>query len=139
MDEFQNVHKYTYFNTNNLWIDLIALESIMDKYDGVLPLPVICNAKNVEPHNKASPTVLQLETAMGSAISLFANAAAIVVPRERFAPVKTCVDLLAIRSDAYTITPDARLVLDKRCHDTPPFIELDQKHYKMITGLDKLV
>lgn len=102
----------------------------MDKYDGVLPLPVICNVKHVEPNHTSSPTVLQLETAMGSAISLFANAAAIVVPRERFAPVKTCADLLSIRSDAYTITPDARLVLDERCHDTPPFIELDPKFYK---------
>ena len=33
--------------------------------------------------------VLQLETAMGAAIECFDDAKAIVIPRERFAPVKS--------------------------------------------------
>lgn len=35
---------------------------------------------------------------MGSAIECFDDADAVVVPRSRFAPVKTCNDLFALRS-----------------------------------------
>lgn len=35
---------------------------------------------------------------MGSAIECFDDANAVVVPRSRFAPVKTCNDLFALRS-----------------------------------------
>lgn len=35
---------------------------------------------------------------MGSAIECFDDASAVVVPRSRFAPVKTCSDLFALRS-----------------------------------------
>merc|ERR1719323_234643 len=31
--EFQNVSKYKFFNTNNLWVDLVALKAIFDKND----------------------------------------------------------------------------------------------------------
>ena len=47
---------------------------------------------------------------MGSAIECFDGAAAVVVPRTRFAPVKTTSDLLVLRSDVYTITPAATVV-----------------------------
>jgi len=40
---------------------------------------------------------------MGSAIECFDDAGAVVVPRSRFAPVKTCNDLFALRSDAYKV------------------------------------
>ena len=43
------------------------------------------------------------ETARGSAIECFDDAGAVVVPRSRFAPVKTCSDLFALRSDAYKV------------------------------------
>ena len=44
--EFQNVGKYKYFNTNNLWVNLEALKKTMDANSGVLPLPVIKNGKS---------------------------------------------------------------------------------------------
>ena len=47
--------------------------------------------------------VFQLETAMGSAIESFDDAGAVVVPRSRFAPVKTTNDLFVLRSDAYNV------------------------------------
>ena len=40
---------------------------------------------------------------MGSAIECFDNAGAVVVPRERFAPVTTTNDLFLLRSDVYTV------------------------------------
>merc|ERR1712224_1039870 len=117
--------KHKFFNTNNLWVDLEALKKAFDTYGGALPLPVIKNGKTVDPRDKKSTKVLQLETAMGSAISCFDGAAAIVIPRSRFAPVKTTNDLLALRSDAYVLTPDQRIVLAEARNGTPPDIKLD--------------
>ena len=48
---------------------------------------------------------------MGAAIDVFDGARALRVPRARFAPVKTTDDLLALRSDAYVLTDDARVAL----------------------------
>ena len=48
---------------------------------------------------------------MGSAIECFEGAGAVVVPRSRFAPVKTCADLFALRSDAYTVAEDSTVSL----------------------------
>jgi len=135
--EFQNVGKYKYFNTNNLWVDLHALKAQFTKHEGTLPLPVIKNGKTVDPRDKASPKVLQLETAMGSAISSFPGAAAVVIPRSRFAPVKTTNDLLGLRSDAYILTPDCRIELAPERKGVPPTIKLDGR-YKFVDDMDKL-
>ena len=48
---------------------------------------------------------------MGSAIECFPGAGAILIPRTRFAPVKTTADMLALMSDAYEVTEDFRMVL----------------------------
>ncbi|KAG5507635.1 hypothetical protein JKF63_06584 [Porcisia hertigi] len=138
-DSFQDINKYCFFNTNNLWIRLPALLETMEKHGGTLPLPVIRNEKTVDPTNSASPKVYQLETAMGAAIAMFEKASAILVPRDRFAPVKTCADLLALRSDAYIVTEDFRLVLDNHCQGHPPVVDLDSAHYKVMSGFSELV
>jgi len=121
--EFQDVGKYKYFNTNNLWIDLTKLKAEMDK--GPLPLPIITNDKTVIPTDKNSTPVIQLETAMGAAIQCFEGAIALRIPRSRFAPVKTTNDLVALRSDAYDLTDDFRLVLKGERNGVPPNIKLD--------------
>jgi len=136
--EFQNVGKYTFFNTNNLWVDLEALKAQFDKHNGALPLPVMKNSKTVDPRDKASTKVLQLETAMGAAISCFQGATAIVIPRTRFAPVKTTSDLFALRSDAYVLTPDFRIVLAEDRKGVPPNIKLDGM-YKFTDAMEKLI
>merc|ERR1719327_1767959 len=136
--EFQNVGKHKYFNTNNLWVNLEALKATMDKHDGVLPLPVMKNGKTVDPRDKKSTKVLQLETAMGAAIGCFPGATAIVIPRSRFAPVKTTNDLLALRSDAYALTRDFRIELAKERNGVPPNIKLDGA-YKFVDAMEKMV
>ncbi|HZV34263.1 MAG TPA: UTP--glucose-1-phosphate uridylyltransferase, partial [Verrucomicrobiae bacterium] len=90
----------------------------------------------VDPRDKKSPKVFQLETAMGAAIECFDAAGAIVVPRTRFAPVKTTSDLLALRSDAYEVTDDWRLMLTQAGKGVPPAIDLDADHYKLVDQLD---
>merc|ERR1719420_515013 len=42
---FQDVTKYKFFNTNNLWVDLEELQKQFDANGGALPLPVMKNAK----------------------------------------------------------------------------------------------
>jgi hypothetical protein len=86
---FEDIALHRYFNTNNLWVNLPALKATLDASGGVMALPLIKNKKTVNPRDAASAAVFQLETAMGSAIECFEGAGAVVVPRTRFAPVKT--------------------------------------------------
>merc|ERR1740138_604557 len=132
--EFQNVGKYKFFNTNNLWVDLEALKAQFDKCNGSLPLPVMKNGKTVDPRDKMSTKVVQLETAMGAAISCFEGASAVVIPRSRFAPVKTTNDLFALRSDAYTLTQDFRIELAASRNGVPPTIKLDGEGPMVFAG-----
>ena len=46
----------------------------------------------------------------GASRCAFSGSQALVVPRTRFAPVKTVNDLFVLRSDAYKISEDFRLV-----------------------------
>merc|ERR1712117_258372 len=126
------------FNTNNLWVDLVALKAIFEKHDGSIPLPVMKNSKTVDPRDKKSTKVLQLETAMGAAISCFPGAKALVIPRSRFAPVKTTGDLFVLRSDAYVLTPDHRITLQQARQGVPPTIKLDDR-YKFVDAMEKLI
>ena len=136
MGAFQDIDRHRYFNTNNLWLRLDRLAEALDRNGGLLPLPVIRNKKTVDPRNKKSPPVYQLETAMGAAIECFPGAGAVVVPRTRFAPVKTTADLLALRSDAYVISDDGRAMLAPERKGIPPEIELDGDHFKLVDQLD---
>jgi len=137
MAAFQDIQRHRFFNTNNLWIRLDSLKTAVEANGGFIPLPLIQNSKTVDPRDKTSPRVIQLETAMGAAIELFPTAGAIVVPRTRFAPVKTTSDLLALRSDAYEVTNDWRIVLAAGPSGRPPAIDLDPDHYKLVDQLDE--
>jgi len=138
-EAFQDVTKHRYFNTNNLWINLGALRKALDKFNGVLPLPTIRNSKTVDPTNSKTEKVFQLETAMGTAISLFDRATAVVVPRTRFAPVKTCSDLLVLSSDCFRETDEKTLELVPERKSVPPLVSLDDKHYKFVQQFQKLI
>ncbi len=133
---FQDVSRYRYFNTNNVWLHLPALSELLTEHKGFLPLPTIVNSKTLDPRDPSSPPVFQLETAMGTAISLFPRAAAIRVPRHRFSPVKNTNDLLAVRSDAYELTEDSRVVLHPD-RATPPVVRLDERFYKLVDEFDR--
>jgi len=135
---FQDTTKYKYFNTNNLWVDLEKLKALFDAKGGAIPLPVMLNDKTVDPRDKKSTKVIQLETAMGAAISCFEGAIALRIPRTRFAPVKKCDDLVALRSDAYVITDDFRIELAPARAGVPPTIKLDDA-YKFVDAMDTLI
>jgi len=134
-DEFQDVSRYRFFNTNNLWIDLVALDRTLRESGGILALPMIRNRKTVDPTDPESPEVIQLETAMGAAIGVFEGARAVCVPRERFAPVKTTNDLLVVWSDAYRLDDGYRLVPATGRKLDLPMVDLDPAHYKLVDQL----
>jgi phosphoglucomutase len=134
---FQDISKHRFFNTNNLWIRLDKLKEIIDKFGGFIPLPMILNEKTVDPQDDSSQKVIQLETAMGAAIECFQGASAIVVPRNRFAPVKKCNDLMLLRSDAYVINDDFIPILNPQCGGSAPILDLDSKKYKLVGKLEE--
>jgi UTP--glucose-1-phosphate uridylyltransferase len=132
---FQDINRHKYFNTNNLWLNLVALQEVMEERNNRLGLPLIRNSKTVDPRDGGSTAVYQLETAMGSAISVFADAQAIRVPRSRFAPVKKSDDLLAVRSDAYILTEDYQIVFNPAHVSGDVVVELDGRYYKFVNDL----
>jgi UTP--glucose-1-phosphate uridylyltransferase len=136
VDAFQDTDRHRYFNTNNLWVNLRTLGRVMEERGGVLGLPMIVNRKTVDPSDSSSPAVFQLETAMGAAIDVFDGAAALRVPRERLAPVKTTNDLLALRSDAYVISDDFQVRLAPQRGGRPPFVDLDSAYFKLLRDFD---
>jgi UTP--glucose-1-phosphate uridylyltransferase len=137
---FQDITRYRFFNTNNIWIQLESLKTLFEK-EHTINLPMILNPKTVDPRNKSSPPVYQVETAMGAAISLFDDTAAVRVPRSRFFPVKSCNDLLALRSDCYVLEENHNLQINPNrlatgIADTIE-IRLDPNFYGRIDLLDK--
>lgn len=140
---FQDIRRYRYFNTNNIWINLKALKTLFDKRK-MINLPLILNPKSLDPRDETSPPVYQVESAMGAAVSLFDGTAAVRVPRDRFHPVKTCNDLLAVRSDCFVYDEDQNLRINpdrqakgKDDKDDVVKIKLDPGYYGKIDDLDK--
>ena len=137
LEAFQDIDRHRYFNTNSLWLRLDLLKEQLAADSDVLPLPMIRNNKTVDPRDKKSPAVVQLEIAMGAAIECFEGALAIEVPRSRFAPVKTTGDLLALRSDAYEVLGDGQVRLTASREGVPPTISLSDE-YKLVDQLEPL-
>jgi UTP--glucose-1-phosphate uridylyltransferase len=134
VESFEDISRHRYFNCNNIWVDLEALDRTLDERDGVLGLPMIVNRKTVDPSDSSSPAVVQLETAMGAAVGVFEGAAAIRVPRARFAPVKKTDDLLVVRSDAYELAKDFTVRLAR---ERAPVVSLDSDYYKLLRDFEQ--
>ena len=134
---FRDFRHWRYYNTNNLWVDLSVLAETLERNQGVLELPLIVNRKTVDPRDKDSTPVIQLESAMGAAIESFAGASLLLVPRTRFVPVKTTDDLLVLRSDVYRLTDDLEVQALPERADNLPFVELDPRFYKLIDEFER--
>jgi UTP--glucose-1-phosphate uridylyltransferase len=130
---FQDIARHRTFNTNNLWVDLEVLERLLSERDGVLGLPIIVNRKTVDPADGDSPEVIQIESAMGTAIETFAGSRAMQVPRTRFRPVKTTNELLLIRSDVFALD-DAARIMSMIDHPEPKIDLADV--YKLVADFD---
>jgi UTP--glucose-1-phosphate uridylyltransferase len=132
---FTDVGRWQFYNTNNLWIDLRALRDLQQADPAAPELPLIVNRKTVDPKDPSSTPVIQLETAMGAAIGSIAGARPVLVPRTRFAPVKTTNDLLVVRSDAYELTGDGHL---RPTFDGPgPVVTLDPERFRLMPDFEQ--
>jgi len=122
IDDFQDISKFTIFNTNNLWANLESVKKNLAKLDEI---ELIVNNKE---HNGVP--VVQLETAAGAAIQMFENAIGMVVPRSRFLPVKKTSDLFLVKSNIYTLGENFSLQRDsQRKQEENPIIDLDARFF----------
>ena len=133
MHFFTDQYRHPFFHTNNLWFDLEVLRDTLAERRGILGLPLIKNAKTVDPADASSVPVIQLETAMGTAVEAFEGATAIEVPRSRFLPVKTTNDLLLLRSDISEVDDAGllQMVPERACT-----VNLDPRYYKKIRDFE---
>lgn len=117
MDDFCNVKIFDIFNSNNMWINLPKLKEALDK--DTLVLDVIKNRKVYNGKN-----IFQLEAAAGSAIQSFPDSISVKVPRRRFLPVKSCNELLLMRSDLYRREGAEFLINPERGNTVLPSLKL---------------
>jgi len=75
--------------------------------------------------------VIQLETAAGAAVKHFKGAHGVNVPRSRFLPVKSCSDLLLIKSDIYSLEHGQLVINPTRMFENTPVIKLGD-HFKKV-------
>lgn len=97
-----------------------------------MELDIIVNPKTTDD----GQAVIQLETAAGAAIKHFNNAHGVNVPRSRFLPVKSCSDLLLIKSDIYSLQHGQLVINPQRMFETTPVIKLGD-HFKKIQQFQK--
>ena len=100
--------------------------------DEGMELDIIVNPKTTDD----GQAVIQLETAAGDAIKHFNNAHGVNVPRSRFLPVKSCSDLLLIKSDIYSLEHGQLIINPQRMFETTPVIKLGD-HFKKIAQFQK--
>ena len=123
LEEFYDITKFKYFNTNNIWMKIEMLNKEIPNMD------VIYNEKKLDNN---TPCV-QLEIAMGSAIKHYDNSKIICVNRERFRPVKKCADLFLIQSNLFSLDPNYNLIQKV---ETLPLVNFSDK-YKYIDDFNK--
>jgi UTP--glucose-1-phosphate uridylyltransferase len=116
-ERFMEIDEFPVFNTNSIWVDLEVLSEALDK--DALRMPVIRNPKSV-----AGSEIVQLETAMGSAVGSFARARGLRVERDRFFPTKKVEDLFVLQSDACILDDMDRI---RRNPDRPEDLPLRPK------------
>lgn len=126
VDDFTSVKTFKFFNTNNLWIKLDAIEHVLAQ--GTLNMEIIVNPKHLD----SGHDVIQLETAVGAAMKCFDRGIGINVPRSRFLPVKKTSDLLLVMSNLYALQGGSLSMSPLRMFPTTPLIKLGDKHFNKV-------
>lgn len=126
VEEFKSVKKFKIFNTNNLWINLNELKRLVDSK--MLNMDIIVNNKHLD----CGIDVIQLETAVGSAMKTFSGAIGVNVPRSRFLPVKKTSDLLLVMSNLYSLNDGALIMNPLRSFPSVPLVKLGDSHFTKV-------
>jgi UTP--glucose-1-phosphate uridylyltransferase len=135
VEDFKSIKKFKNFNTNNLWINLRAIKRLVEA--NAIQAEIISNEKVIT-KGSSDVTVLQLETAVGAAIRHFEGAHGVVVPRSRFLPVKTCSDLLLVKSDLFYLEHGALKLDPSRVGFPNPLIKLGS-HFKKVSNFQSRI
>ena len=107
----------------------------MRERDGVLGLPMIVNREDRRPARQVLARGVPDRDRDGRGDRACSRARrALIVPRTRFAPVKTTNDLLALRSRRLRLTDDARVELVPATASRSS--TLDSDHYKLMRDFD---
>jgi len=125
-EDFKSVKKFNVFNTNNLWINLPAIQRVLD--ENTLEMEIIVNPKQLD----GGVNVIQLETAIGAAMKCFDRASGVNVPRSRFLPVKMTSDLLLVMSNLYSLDNGSLCMSSKRMFASTPLVKLGGKEFKKV-------
>ena len=122
-----------FFNTNNIWVHVPTLISIIESNN--LRMDLILNRKNKNGHS-----FIQLEYAMGSAIQSFDQPKVLIVNRDRFFPVKKTSDLLLLSSDYVSLsqnglTWDVNRMVDIQCSFPFDSVDAFYRYFRVIPSL----
>lgn len=126
VDDFKSVKTFKFFNTNNIWAKLDAIERVLSEKR--MNMEIIVNNKTLENGLR----VIQLETAVGAAMKCFENAIGINVPRSRFLPVKKSSDLLLVMSNLYSLQAGSLIMSPQRMFPTTPLVKLGDNHFSKV-------
>ncbi|XP_017784113.1 PREDICTED: UTP--glucose-1-phosphate uridylyltransferase isoform X2 [Nicrophorus vespilloides] len=129
VDEFKSVKKFKFFNTNNIWAKLDAIERVLN--EDTLNMEIIVNNKTIK-HKGNNLNVIQLETAVGAAMKVFNDAIGINVPRSRFLPVKKTSDLLLVMSNLYSLKNGSLVMSPQRMFPTTPLVKLGDNNFSKV-------
>jgi hypothetical protein len=149
VDQPQRSARFIKPTVHDLTRSIPALKRVME--NGGMDLDIIANPKKTEDGQEVIQVIFsrfppalcrtngsdfrltrQLETAAGAAIRHFKNARGIKVSRSRFAPVKSCSDLLLVKSDLYKLQDGQLVINENRQFATTPVIELGN-HFKKVS------
>lgn len=126
VEDFKSVKTFKFFNTNNLWAKLPAIERVLQ--EDALNLEIIVNNKTLD----NGLNVIQLETAVGAAMKSFKGGIGINVPRSRFLPVKKTSDLLLVMSNLYSLKNGSLVMSPQRMFPTTPLVKLGDNHFSKV-------
>eukprot|EP01113_Clastostelium_recurvatum_P048393 TRINITY_DN87_c0_g1_i2.p1 TRINITY_DN87_c0_g1~~TRINITY_DN87_c0_g1_i2.p1 ORF type:complete len:494 (-),score=214.73 TRINITY_DN87_c0_g1_i2:78-1523(-) len=132
VEEFKSIKKFKIFNTNNLWINLKAMQRILQQ-NLLDDIDIIVNPKVQD-----GKAIIQLEIAAGAAIQYFNNAKGVNVPRSRFLPVKSTSDLFIIQSNMYSLVNGALVVNPARVFPSVPLVKLGDTFKKVSDYMARL-
>jgi len=125
-EEFKSIKKFNVFNTNSIWVDLNAVQRVME--EGTLDMEIIVNNKTIN----EGVNIIQLEIAVGAAMKCFEKCKGIKVPRSRFLPVKQTDDLLLIMSNLYNLEHGSLKMSPARMFGTTPLVKLGAANFSKV-------
>jgi len=132
VEEFKSIKKFKIFNTNNLWVNLKAIDRVL-KNGQLDDIDIIIN-----PKVEKGRAILQLEIAAGAAIQYFRNGRGVNVPRSRFLPVKSTSDLFIVQSNLYSLDHGELAMSPQRAFPTVPLVKLGDNFKKVSDYMSRL-